>query len=196
MQAPKGAEPRVWSPQDRLLARRLRAVLVRLDDRRSGSITRVEAAVGASPQTSCRVAVRDDLDVILGLYEQLHPADAPPTTPDVSRTFDVIERSEWLHLYVLEHGGTVVATAYLNVVPNLTRGTAPYGVIENVVVDEAYRNRGLGQALMSWTLGQAWALGCYKVMLMTGSRRDSTHQFYRSCGFASDEKTGYLARRP
>ena len=69
-------------------------------------------------------------------------------------------------------------------------------MIENVVVHDACRNRGLGQALMQWTLDQAWTAGCYKVMLMTGSRQESTHHFYRSCGFASDDKTGYVARRP
>ena len=85
----------------------------------------MDAAVGASLAPLCRVAVREDLDVVMGLYQQLHPADAQPTSSDVSRVVDTIERSEWLHLHVLEHDGAVVATTYLNVVPNLTRGTAP-----------------------------------------------------------------------
>ena len=32
-----------------------------------------------------------------------------------------------------------------------------------------------------------------KVMLQTGSRRESTHAFYRSCGFDPDEKTAYVS---
>ena len=40
----------------------------------------------------------------------------------------------------------------------------------------------------------AWAAGCYKVMLMTSSRRESTHAFYRACGFSDTVKTAYLAR--
>ena len=86
----------------------------------------------------------------------------------------------------------MVATTYLNLIPNLTRGGAPYGVIENVVVDADRRGSGLGKQIMAATLQAAWAAGCYKVMLQTGSRRESTHAFYRSCGFSPDEKTAYV----
>ena len=65
---------------------------------------------------------------------------------------------------------------------------------ENVVVDEDRRGTGLGKKIMAATLEQAWAAGCYKAMLMTGSKRPSTHAFYRSCGFDPDAKTAYLAR--
>ena len=41
---------------------------------------------------------------------------------------------------------------------------------------------------------RAWAAGCYKVMLMTGSQRDSTLGFYRAAGF-EQSKTGFQIRR-
>ena len=157
---------------------------------------RVDTEAASSSVPAFRDAVSADLDDVLRLYDQLHPDDERPSISISQRTFDVIATSEWLHLNVLEHDGTVVATAYLNVVPNLTRGAAPYGVVENVVVEKTLRNRGYGQALMRGTLEQAWALGCYKVMLMTGSRREPTHNFYRTCGFLSTEKTAFWARRP
>jgi hypothetical protein len=47
---------------------------------------------------------------------------------------------------------------------------------------------------MTETLQSAWDAGCYKVMLLTGSRRPSTHAFYRACGFSGDDKTGFVAR--
>jgi hypothetical protein len=40
----------------------------------------------------------------------------------------------------------------------------------------------------------AWEQTCYKVMLLTGSRRSATHPFYEACGFRGDEKTGFVAR--
>jgi hypothetical protein len=46
---------------------------------------------------------------------------------------------------------------------------------------------------MAATLQAAWDAGCYKVMLQTGSRRESTHAFYRRCGFDPEEKTAYVA---
>jgi GNAT superfamily N-acetyltransferase len=132
-----------------------------------------------------------DFDAIMRLYQQLHPKDPAPL--DAREFFQQILDSPGLRLFVLEADGAVVATTYLNLVPNLTRGAAPYAVIENVVVDAARRGTGLGKAIMAGTLDVAWEAGCYKVMLMTGSRRPSTHAFYKRCGFDGDEKTAYVA---
>jgi N-acetylglutamate synthase-like GNAT family acetyltransferase len=141
-----------------------------------------------------RTASSTDFDAIMRLYRQLHPAD--PVVGDGSdrAAFDQILDTAGLYLFVLEHDGAVVATTYLNVIPNITRSAAPYAVIENVVVEETQRGRGHGKAIMSATLQTAWDRGCYKAMLMTGSRRPSTHGFYRACGFRTSDKTGYVAR--
>ncbi|SNS64180.1 L-amino acid N-acyltransferase YncA [Asanoa hainanensis] len=139
-----------------------------------------------------RVAREGDLPAILGLYQQLHPADPPPV--DAAETFRRILATPGLDLFVLEVSGVVVATTYLNVIPNLTRGGAPYAVVENVVVDASLRGTGLGRQIMAGTLQAAWDAGCYKAMLMTGSRTPATHAFYRACGFDPDAKTAYLAR--
>ncbi len=108
--------------------------------------------------------------------------------------FEEILSRPWLQLLVLEIDGEVMGTTYLNVIPNLTRAGRPYAVIENVVVDENVRGKGFGRRLMESTLERAWASGCYKVMLLTGSSNPATHAFYRACGFSSDAKTAYLAR--
>ena len=47
---------------------------------------------------------------------------------------------------------------------------------------------------MSATLDVAWEVGCYKAMLMTGSRKPETHAFYEACGFSADVKTAFVAR--
>ena len=49
----------------------------------------------------------------------------------------------------------VVATTYLNAIPNLTRSASPYAVIENVVVEESVRGTGLGKQIMAATLRAA-----------------------------------------
>jgi GNAT superfamily N-acetyltransferase len=105
-------------------------------------------------------------------------------------------RSEGLHVFVAEQDGSLVATCYLNVIPNLTRGAAPYAILENVVTTARLRGTGLGKAVVRHALAFAWGAGCYKVMLQTGSRRPATHAFYRTCGFLDDEKFAFLARPP
>jgi GNAT superfamily N-acetyltransferase len=141
-----------------------------------------------------RSAQAGDFDAVLGLYRQLQPED--PVLDDGSDrlAFEQILNSPLLHLFVLECEGVLVATTYLNVIPNITRCARPYAVIENVVVEQSLRGTGLEKQIMASTLQTAWDAGCYKAMLMTGSRRPSTHAFYRACGFVSDDKTGFVAR--
>ncbi|MFG2044554.1 GNAT family N-acetyltransferase [Dactylosporangium sp. NPDC048998] len=141
-----------------------------------------------------REARPGDFEQIIRLYRQLQPDD--PVLMDGSDTaaFHQILSSPGLHLFVLELDGVVVATTYLNVIPNITRSASPYAVIENVVVEESQRGTGLGKQIMAGTLRAAWDAGCYKAMLMTGSRKPATHAFYRACGFSADAKTGYVAR--
>lgn len=148
------------------------------------------------PASSPRRAGPEDLPAVLRLYAQLHPTD-PALDPDLARTtYAAALATPGLSFLLLEVDGVVVGTSYLNVIPNLTRGGAPYAVIENVVVDESRRGTGLGRRLMAATLDAAWEAGCYKAMLMTGSSDPATHGFYRACGFSGSAKTAYLARRP
>ena len=131
-----------------------------------------------------REARSSDCEAVIRLYHQLNPDD--PWLEDGSDVA-AFER-------ILATPGLVVAATYLNVIPNITRSASPYAVVENVVVEESLRGKGLGKQIMAGTLKAAWEAGCYKAMLMTGSRRPSTHAFYRACGFANDAKTAYLAR--
>lgn len=144
--------------------------------------------------TVFREAGPDDFEGILRLYRQLHPEDPVLRDGSDAAVFAQIAGSPGLHLFVLEAAGAVVATTYLNIIPNLTRRASPYAVIENVVVDETLRGTGLGKRVMAATLRAAWDAGCYKAMLQTGSRDPATHAFYRACGFSPGAKTAYLAR--
>jgi GNAT superfamily N-acetyltransferase len=141
-----------------------------------------------------REARPGDFDEVIRLYRQLHPEDPVLLDGSDGMVFEQILSSPGLHLFVLELEGVVVATTYLNLIPNITRLASPYAVIENVVVEESQRGAGLGKQIMDSTLRAAWDAGCYKVMLMTGSRDPAIHSFYRACGFSSDAKTAYLAR--
>ena len=141
-----------------------------------------------------REAGPGDFEQIMGLYRQLQPEDPVLEDGSDAAAFQQILSSPALCLFVLEQDGVVVATTYLNVIPNITRSASPYAVIENVVVEKSRRGTGLGKQVMAGTLRAAWDAGCYKAMLMTGSRRPATHAFYRACGFSADAKTAYVAR--
>ena len=97
------------------------------------------------------------------------------------------------HLLVGECDGAVVSSVTLVVIKNLTHDLRPYSVVENVVTHSCYRNCGYASALMASAKEIAVAIGCYKIMLMTGSKREGTLRFYKKCGF-TDDKTAFQIR--
>jgi len=141
-----------------------------------------------------RQANKGDFKSLMQLYRQLNPDDPVLDNGRDRAVFEQILEQDGLFLFMLESAGQIVSSCYLNVIPNLTRSARPYAVIENVVTDEAARGQGFGKQVIKHAVSQAWAVGCYKVMLMTSSKEESTHAFYRSCGFSGDEKQAYIIR--
>ena len=135
-----------------------------------------------------------DADKLLTLYRELQPDD--PVLP----VSDAVARLEQLHrlpasgIFLGCIGAEPVTTCMLVVIPNLTRGGAPYALIENVVTANAYRRHGYGRLILQSAIEAAWQAGCYKVMLLTGSTRPETLAFYEAAGF-EQSKTGFQIRR-
>jgi len=135
----------------------------------------------------------EDLSKILILYTQYNH-DIPRLTEneETSSLWKHILENPNLHYLVGELGGEVVTTCFLAVIPHLASGK-PYGLIENVITDETHRNKGYGLALLRYALQTAWKNNCCHVMLLTGSREDSTLRFYEKAGFRGDLKKGFIA---
>lgn len=142
-----------------------------------------------------RRAEQDDLPALLALYRHLN-ADDPEMAPDIAaERFAEIVAQPGMTVLIGTAGETLAASVTLVVIPNLTRGGAPYALIENVVTHAEYRKRGRARALIADAFERAWSAGCYKVMLLTGSKNPATLRFYQGCGFKQD-KTGFQIRRP
>ena len=137
-----------------------------------------------------------ELKDLLALYKYLHDADDPlPNAATVEAVWQELlgnPRYKYFGGYV---GGKLIASCALTVVPNLTRGCRPYGVIENVVTHADHRKQGHGKAVLAEALSFAWSQGCYKVMLMTGRSDPAVLAFYESCGFVRG-KTAFQIRQP
>lgn len=140
-----------------------------------------------------RPAISEDFDDIVLLYHQLNPDDPYIKDGSDREVYDIILSSDWLDIYVLEFEGKIVATAYLNVIPNITRNVRSYAIIENVVTDENYRGQGYGKHLLKEILKVVWQKNCHKAILQTGSKKESTHAFYEACGFIKGERFAFVA---
>jgi GNAT superfamily N-acetyltransferase len=135
-----------------------------------------------------------ELKALLQLYQHLHPEDAPlPSKFELNTIWQAIMDNPLLHYFVVELDDQFVSSCTLTIVPNLTRGARPYGLIENVVTHSDYRRQGLGRAILRHALQVAWDANCYKVMLLTSSKRPEVHRFYEEAGFKKNIKTGFIA---
>ncbi|MDP9810327.1 GNAT superfamily N-acetyltransferase [Rhizobium tibeticum] len=142
-----------------------------------------------------RAAKARDLPDLFALYRELNPADPTMHRAHAEERFGAIRAQPGMTVFIGVVGETVAASVTLVVVPNLTRNGASYALIENVVTAADYRQRGYGRALIQYAADAAFKAGCYKVMLLTGSKDPATLRFYENCGFVQD-KTGYQIRRP
>lgn len=145
-------------------------------------------------QKLIRIAVENDLPALIALYSELNPSDDFSDANKIESTLRIILNSSFFKLFVLESGGKLVSSCYLNIIPNLTRGCRPYAVIENVITLNVYRKQGFGKQVMQYAIDYAKAQDCYKVMLLTGRKAPSVHSFYQSLGFDGSSKTGYQIR--
>jgi GNAT superfamily N-acetyltransferase len=138
----------------------------------------------------------DDLNQLLELYVHLIPNDDPLPEKDAvcSIWSSICGNSDRLYFGVFEE--RMVSTCNLTIIPNLTRGCRPYGLIENVVTHADHRRKGYGKAVLDHALNYAKDRNCYKVMLLTGSKKEETYRFYESVGFDRHTKQGFVIRFP
>ena len=138
-----------------------------------------------------------ELDDLLELYQQLHASDDPlPERSTIESVWHEIQESHQFRYFGVFVEGQLVSSCTLSVVPNLTRGCRPYGVIENVVTHSDFRGKGYGSAMLKHALEYAWSRNCYKVMLLTGRKSEAVYKFYEAVGFDRQAKQAFLAKPP
>jgi len=139
-----------------------------------------------------REAVWEDLSGLLALYAQFGKDALSAEDGRADKIWRAILADENHHVIVAEQNGGLVSSCVLVVVPNLTHGGRPYGVIENVITDENHRNKGYAASVLNYARDLAVNAGCYKIMLMTGSKLESTLRFYEKAGYNSRDKTAFI----
>ncbi|MGI4952311.1 MAG: GNAT family N-acetyltransferase [Janthinobacterium lividum] len=141
-----------------------------------------------------RAAGREDLDGIMQLYRSFpsyNPDyDARAAGPD----WDMIQAQPGMTVVVAEVDGVIVSSCMLAVIPNITYRGQPWAMVENVITHPDWRCRGLGNRVLAFAASLAWEAGCFKVGMMTTSKREATLRFYEGAGFRRSTKT-YLERR-
>ena len=133
-----------------------------------------------------------DLNGLLELYLHLHEASVPELTEHLAKTWQTILTDENHHIIVKEINGKPVSSCVCVIIPNLTRNIRPYAFVENVVTHEEYRGKGYATECLNYAKEIAEKANCYKMMLLTGSKKEATLKFYERAGYNSSDKTAFI----
>ena len=141
-----------------------------------------------------RMVSKNDLPALQELYLDLHETEIMPITSDAMQLWEEILKDPGYHILIGEEMGKIVSSATLVIVKNLTRQMRPYALIENVVTAPSYRNKGYAGFLLQKAVEIAKENNCYKIMLMSGSKNESTIRFYINSGFSDTEKSAFVMK--
>ncbi len=146
-----------------------------------------------------RTAERADVPAILAMLADDDVAreraaaagGAVPESVDAAlwAAFEAIDADPRNDLIVAESpDGGLVGTCQLTFTPSLSRGGAERMTIEAVRVRSDQRGRGVGRAMMLWSLERARERGCRLAQLTTDKKRVQAHRFYASLGFTASHE--------
>lgn len=139
-----------------------------------------------------REIVESDYAGLMKLYMQLHNNPFPEKDNSMAELWNRILKDKDHHIIVAQEDGEIVSSCVCVIIPNLTHGQRPYALIENVITHEAYRKKGLATACLNYAREIAEKENCYKMMLLTGSKKESTLKFYEKAGYNRNDKTGFI----
>lgn len=139
-----------------------------------------------------REVYENELQELLELYLHLHESAIPEMTEHLNKTWKNIIHDENHHIIVNVVDNKIVSSCVCVVIPNLTRNIRPYAFIENVVTQQDYRGKGYATECLNYARKIAEEADCYKMMLLTGSKKDSTLRFYERAGYNSSDKTAFI----
>lgn len=134
----------------------------------------------------------NDFERLMTLYMQLHNNLMPKKTDDIMKLWTKILQDKDYHIIVAQENKKIVSSCVCVIIHNLTHNQQSYALIENVVTDEQYRKRGLATQCLNYAKQIALKNNCYKLMLLTSSKMESTLNFYRKAGYNSEDKTAFI----
>ena len=118
------------------------------------------------------------------LVPQLSRSNPPPSAAELSEI-----AASTATVLLLAHDGEQVVGALTLAVFRIPTGLRAW--IEDVVVDEAARGRGVGEALNQAALDHARAIGARTVDLTSRPSREAANRLYRRLGFVERDTNVY-----
>ena len=139
------------------------------------------------------ILLENEMVSLLELYKQLNPEDIIINEFTAKNIWNNI-KTQHIKYFIAKENGKIIASCYICIIPNLTRGGKSIGFIENVITDIEYRGKGIGKNIMKNAIEYAREQNCYKILLQSGNKRAEAHGFYASIGFDGESKRAFEIR--
>lgn len=136
-----------------------------------------------------REIFENELNQLLELYLHLHEDSVPAMSEHLSKTWQTIIQDKNHHIIVNIVDGKIVSSCVCVIIPNLTRNVRPYAFIKNIVTHKDYRAKGYATECLDYTKQIAKAENCCKMMLLTGSKKESTKNSTNAPATTAAKKT-------
>ncbi|HEY2130665.1 MAG TPA: GNAT family N-acetyltransferase [Streptosporangiaceae bacterium] len=132
--------------------------------------------------------LREVTDEVVGTFGRLLPQLSRSAPPVDRATLDRLVSSAATTVLLARADGRIVGTLSLVMFP-IPTGLRAW--IEDVVVDQAARGQGVGEALITEALRLAEAAGARTVDLTSRASREAAGRLYERVGFQSRETRAY-----
>jgi ribosomal protein S18 acetylase RimI-like enzyme len=125
-----------------------------------------------------------DLPALSQLYRQFRGEESSPV--DMRKTLRRLKKNRDYTLLGVKEEGRLVGSAMGILCRELYGRCRPFMVVEDVIVDRAYRRRGIGTELMRAIEQEATRNHCSYIMLVTDADRRQALGFYEHLGYHPD----------
>lgn len=136
-----------------------------------------------------RLATENDVIQLLPLIRSLAASCNEPL-PKEGTMAEIVARqiNSDNHEYIITESkgqifGCLLACYYLS-----TWAAAPYAMIQDFIVEESWRNQGVGSTMVAYARDRARIRGCVRIDIMIQAQRLQAKQFFRRWGFQRTDR--------
>lgn len=136
-----------------------------------------------------RLLKREDLtEEYFDLLEQLSHTDFSlrVTNELVNKTYSEYINEKNLYIYVYDKGERIIGTVSVFIEPKILHYGSKVGHLEDLVIDQNFRQSGIGKELIDHCISFCKQQNCYKISL---SCSDNNVKYYQMFGFKKYENS-------
>ena len=127
----------------------------------------------------------------LDLLSQLTKVENNLLYIDLVNTFNNIKKNDYHKIFVIENNNKIIGTITILIELKFTRNLGKVCHIEDLVVSNNFRSKGIGKKLLNFVIDYSKKINCYKIILNCSNNNKG---YYEKIGFdnKNNEMSLYL----